>query len=180
LERRGFGPDFPGTSNGTARTIGCGGAAASRKFSAKPGWGALNSHGRVKLTNDMSTRLSPWPKARKSHGDAFPCILIACTALHQNAPWEEDEPRAGITSTAWSGAHGLLVEDSRKAFPNGQTPSPTLIFLQTESWRIHGEILSLSIAYPFRTLTPICSFCAESRAGRSMPATAGRRVPAAG
>jgi hypothetical protein len=25
-----------------------------------------------------------------------------------------------------------------------------------------------------------CSFCAESRAGRSMPATAGRRVPAAG
>ncbi len=51
-------------------------------FLQNQGGGALNSRGRVKLTNDTSTRLSPWPKARKSHGDAFPCILIACTALH--------------------------------------------------------------------------------------------------
>ena len=71
----------------------------------------------------MSTRLSPWPKAGKSHVQAFPSVLTACRSLHQNAGWEEEEPGAGITSSAWSGAHGSLVEVSRKAFPNGEMPS---------------------------------------------------------
>ena len=51
-------------------------------------------------------------------------------------------------------------------------PSPTakrcqlVCFVSSiESWRIHGEILSLSIAYPDRTLTPI--LIATSPSGRA-------------
>ena len=100
-------------------------------------------------------RLIKRPKAGKSHVEAFPSVLIACRSLHQNAGWEEEEPGAGNTGSAWSGAHGSLVEYLRKPFPNGETPSPTSRSLNVKSWRIHGEILSLSIAYPDCTLTPI-------------------------
>ncbi len=41
-------------------------------------------------------------------------------SLWQNGPWEDKEPGAGITSGAWSGAHGPLVEDTRKAVVKGR------------------------------------------------------------
>ena len=75
--------------------------------------------------------------------------------MQQNEGWEEEEPGAGITSSAWSGAHGSLVEVSRKALPNGEIRQLVCFVSSIESWRIHGEILSLVIAYPDRTLTPI-------------------------
>jgi hypothetical protein len=65
------------------------------------------------------------------------------------------ERRAGITGRPWIGVHGALEEVARTRFPNGEMPLPPLISFNGKSWRIHGEILSLSIAYPDRTLTPI-------------------------
>ena len=87
--------------------------------------------------------------------------------MQQNEGWEEEEPGAGITSSAWSGAHGSLGEDTRKAFPNGETPSP-LPRSQLSSPGVFTTIfLSLSIAYPDCTLTPILG-CSNSKSTRNL------------
>ncbi len=76
-------------------------------------------------------------------------------SLWQNGPWEEEEPGAGITSGAWSGAHAPWATGRRPAQGRCQGQSgPASVFFQSWSRRIQEKKLVDRSTHGFRPKTP--------------------------
>ena len=154
-----FGPDMPGSLCGVAgvrtRTCGAAGAAGSGEISANRGVQALN----LARWSNLEYETADAPnKTAKSSQIAWGRFSMHFDRVHRSAP--ECTVGGGGTRGGYY-QHRLEWRSwvAGRSFAQGLSQRPNAVTTSNistvKSWRIHGEFLSLSIAYPDRTLTPI-------------------------